>query len=49
MKSLTSFVDLGGIASILLEKFTDQNWRIRDRIVLVLFELNRISGGENGD
>ena len=49
LKSVISFVDLGGLASSQFEKYADQNWRIRDRIVLILFDLNRISGGENGD
>ena len=49
LKSVSSFVDVGGLASILFEKYADKNCRIRDQIVLILFDLNRISGGENGD
>lgn len=35
--------------SILNNKYSDQNWRIRDRIVIILFDLNRIYGGDDGE
>jgi hypothetical protein len=31
------------------EKFKDNLWRIRDRVILILFDLNKIFGGEDGD
>jgi hypothetical protein len=49
LKSVSSYIDLGGLADFVKASFEDQTWRIRDRVVLILFDLNRIFGGEEGD
>jgi len=46
---MASAVPLEGIMSNLGEKFKDNLWRIRDRVILVLFDLNKIYGGEDGE
>ena len=46
---MSNLVSLDGISSFMGEKFKDNLWRIRDRVILILFDLNKIYGGEDGD
>lgn len=42
---ISDMVSLDGISKNLGEKFKDNLWRIRDRVILILFDINKIYGG----